>query len=324
MRPPPLPPFGIRAVWTVLTAFPSGPWVVASLVAELVAVGWYLHAVGVLRSRGRTWPATRTAAFMVGVFCVALAWQSGIPVYAGSIFSIHIIQHLLLMSVAPILFALSSPVTLAMQTTTRARKVAALRLLHGRTVRTLTHPLVSGAGNYGLMFWFFLDGGIVVSMAHPAMMDAVNCLFLFFGCLVWWPVLSVDYLGRRRYIPPVRLLLGLSGMPFDTVLAISLLAGGASASIAPTMYTLTSVQEGAAVFWIFAMNIAALGSIIPARQWLAGERRKSGRNDDVLDQRAVVRNESRYGWWGTEVPIEADGTMRVPWSTAEPDTGRVG
>lgn len=317
--PPLLPPFGFTAVWRVLTTLSSGPWTVATFLAELAAIGCYLHAVRLLHARGRSWSVRRTVAFVVGVATLFLAWQTGIPVYATSVFTVHIFQHLILMAVAPILFGISAPVTLAMQTLDRHRKVRLLRLFHGPGMRTFTHPLVSSAGNYGLMFWFFLGGGIVVSMTHPAFMDFVNCLFLFFGCLVWWPVLSVDYIGRRQYSNPVRWLLGMSGMPFDTIVAMAMVGDGATISIAPKMYSVASMQAGAAVFWILAGSISAVGSWIPARQWIANERRKNRRSDALLENRSLVMSESRYGWWGDEVAIEADGTMRVPWASSTDD-----
>ncbi len=324
MTHPSLPPFGLTAIWRVLTTFSSGPWALATLFGELVLFGWYLRGVHLLALRGRNWPLRRTLAFTSGIVSVALAWQSGIPVYAGSIFTVHILQHLLLMSVAPILFAISSPVTLAMQTIERRRKVALLKTFNSRGMRLVTNQIFGGVGNYGIMFWFFLDHGIAVAMPRPALMDLVNVLFLVFGALVWWPVLSIDYLGRRRYPDSTRLLLAAAGMPFDTIVAISLLMGGATASIAPKMYTITNVQEGAQVFWILVMFISGMGSAMPAWQWFKREQHKSARNDALLGERAVVRTDSRYGWWGSgeEVPVEADGTMRVPWATdPSPDGG---
>ena len=316
-----LPPFGLTAVWRVLTTFTSGPWALATLIGEMVLLGWYLRGVHILALRGRRWPVRRTLAFTGGVVSLALAWQSGIPVFAESIFTVHILQHLLLMSVAPILFAISSPVTLAMQTIERHRKVALLKVFNSRGMRLVTNQIFGGVGNYGIMFWFFLDHGIAVAMPRPALMDLVNVLFLVFGALVWWPVLSIDYLGRHRYPDSIRVLLAAAGMPFDTIVAISLLMGGATASIAPKMYTIANVQEGAQAFWILVMFISGVGAAFPAWQWLKSEQHKSARNDALLE-RAVVRTDSRYGWWanGGEVSIEADGTMRVPWATdASPD-----
>jgi cytochrome c oxidase assembly factor CtaG len=308
------PTLGPVTVWRVATTFATGPFAVLTLAGELAALFAYERAVALLALRGRRWPTHRRLAFAGGVAMCALAWQSGIPVYAGRSFTVHVLQHLALMISAPILFALAAPVTLAMQTLPRARKVQLLRALRSRPARLLTNPLVAGLGNYGLMYWFFLDHGIVVAMAHAPLMDLLNCSFLFFGCLVWWPVVSVDFIGRRRYSPALRIVLAATGMPFDSFLAIALLAGGATRSIAPSMYSLSSVQTGAAVFWILVMAVTGLGAAVPVAALFRSEVRRAERSDRLLATSGVVRPVSRYGWWGSEVHLDEHGMMPVPWA----------
>lgn len=311
---PALPPFGVGALWQVMSSFATGPWAVITLIGEILAVLWYVNGVRKLAARSRRWPRGRTVAFLGGVAAIALSWQSGVALYASQVFTVHIIQHLAMMLGAPVLLALGAPVTLAAQTMSRDSKTRMLRLLRSRLARLLTNPVVAGTGNYGLTFWFFLDHGIVVSMDHAPLMDLVNCAFLLFGCLTWWPIVSPDYIGRRRYAYPMRVLMGVSGMPFDTILAITLLAGGASASIAPGMYSLASVEAGAEVFWILVMMMSGLATAVPAAQWLSNEQRRSVRADDLLDSRGRAKGISRYGFWGEGVEVDDEGTMVVPWA----------
>jgi cytochrome c oxidase assembly factor CtaG len=318
---PPLPPFGFRSVWQVLSAVPSGPWTVVTLIGELGALAWYWRRVQVLAARGRRWPVRRSVAFVGGIAMTALAWQTGIVTYAGQIFTVHIFQHLALMLAAPILFALSAPVTLVMQTSTRPTKVRLLRILRSRPVHMATNPLFTGLMNYGIMFWFFMDRGIVVSMAHPALMDTVNTAFLFFGCLLWWPVVSVDFVGRRPYAPPIRALIGIAGMPFDSVLAVSLITGGTTVSIAPGMYSAANVATGAEVFWIMAMVLTGLGVAVPSRRFITREQLRNDREDERVTAAsaagaaaATVRSVSSRGWWDAETTLDADGLLQVPWA----------
>lgn len=314
---PSLPPFGWKAIWLVLSRVSTGPWTVATLAGELALLGWYLQAVQRLARRGRVWPRYRTLAFVGGVAMLALAWQTGVPVYAGSVFTVHIIQHLALMIAAPALLALAAPVTLFMQTARRATKVRVLRVLRARPTKWIVHPLVAGLGNYGIMFWFFLDGGIVYAMAHPAFMDLVNVGFLVFGCLTWWPVLSPDFIGGRRYHPFVRVVLGVIGMPFDSVLAITLMMGGATQSIAPNLYSIGSVQTGAEVFWILSMLLVGLAVIPPTAKLLASEQRSSGRQLRQLVDHQQLAPVSERGWWRGQVQVDAEGLITVPWATEE-------
>jgi putative membrane protein len=325
IHPPPLPPFGITAVWRVLTSFATGPFPLAALAAEVCAGAWYLNGLAALRRRGRRWPRSRPVAFAFGLLAVAFALQTGVPLYANDVFTVHILQHLALMIAAPVGFALGAPVTLFMQTTTRPRKVAALRLLRSPVVRAATNPVVAGVLNYGVMFWFFLDHGIVLAMASAWRMDVVNLLFLLFGCLLWWPLLSVDYIGRRRYRPIVRLAIGIAGMPFDAILAISLLAGAARQSIAPKLYSLGSMHAGAAVFWILVMLLSGTALTVPIREWMASEDRQAHRCDLRLAEQAARRpgpgrrpDPAVESWWGAEVRLDEDGLMATPWSRDVP------
>jgi putative copper resistance protein D len=290
---------------------------VITTVAELGLVAWYLRRVQLLSVlRGRKWPVHRTAAFVGAVAMMALAWQTGIATYASSVFTVHIFQHLALMIAAPVLFALSAPVTLVMQTSSRPAKVKVLRLLRSRPMHMATNPLLTFLANYGLMFWFFLDHGIVVSMAHAPLMDTANTAFLVFGCLMWWPITSPDFIGRRPYSPPIRALMGVVGMPFDSVLAVSLMTGGTTVSIAPTMYSAANVATGAEVFWILSMVLTTAGVLVPARRWLNGEQRASAKANIRLAEAGTARAVSTRGWWDAETALGADGLLSVPWADA--------
>lgn len=312
---PPLAPFGPQAIWQVLSAVPRGPWVIITTVAELAMGAWYLHRVRLLATlRGRRWPLRRSVAFMGGVVMMALAWQTGIATYASSVFTVHVLQHLALMIAAPVLLAWSNPVTLVMQTSARQSKVTLLRVLRSRPVQVATNPLLAFLLNYGVMFWFFLDHGIVVSMAHPALMDTVNVAFLVFGCLLWWPITSSDFIGRKRTPSAIRALQGTLGMPIDSVLAVSLLTGGTTKSIAPNMYSPGNVATGAAVFWILSMVLTSMGVLVPARRWLNREQRASQKANDRLDLRGVALSVSKRSWWDAETTLGSDGLMTVPWA----------
>ena len=60
-----------------------------------------------------------------------------------ALFSIHMVQHLLLGMVAPLLLALGAPVTLVLQGGPRGVQVGLLRILDHPVARALTHPVVA-------------------------------------------------------------------------------------------------------------------------------------------------------------------------------------
>jgi cytochrome c oxidase assembly factor CtaG len=86
-------------------------------------------------------------------------------------FQAHVIQHLLLMIIAPPLLAMGAPMTLALQTSSRSGKVRLLSLLNSRPFKIATHPLPVWVLYYFSMFAFFLTFAINYAMEHMWVMD---------------------------------------------------------------------------------------------------------------------------------------------------------
>jgi len=106
-------------------------------------------------------------AFVLGVVMIVIATESGLASYDDSVFTMHVVQHLILMNVAPILLALGAPVTLALQASRRRTQQRLLRLLHSRVVETLTFPVVAAGIAYVTMIVYFLTPVYVFSEQHP-------------------------------------------------------------------------------------------------------------------------------------------------------------
>ena len=87
---------------------PSG---VPDLAAGAAAL---LYLCGVARIR-TAWPTRRTAAFVAGLACILIALDSGIDAYDERLLSVHMVQHMLLLLVAPLLLLSGRPVILALR-----------------------------------------------------------------------------------------------------------------------------------------------------------------------------------------------------------------
>ena len=89
-------------------------------------------------------PRRRVAYWLVGLGALILALQSPIERYDTTLFSIHMVQHLLLTMVAAPLLVLSAPITLLLRAaSSRARKRWILPVLHSRVVRILSFPVIA-------------------------------------------------------------------------------------------------------------------------------------------------------------------------------------
>src|SRR5690606_33382230 len=166
--------------------------------AILLAV-LYLLAVRRLRRRGDAWPFGRTLAWVLGCALLLFTTSSGLGRYMPAMFSVHMIAHMLLSMLVPVLLALGGPVTLALRALPVAGRGAPpgprewlLAALHSPPSRFFTHPLVATVmfvvGFYGLYFGGLFDVAAKEHAAHVAM----NIHFLLSGYLFYWVAIGVD------------------------------------------------------------------------------------------------------------------------------------
>ena len=101
-----LPAFGWQAV---LTQWEFAPVVTAAVLAVGALYLWGAWRVG-RRHPARPWPWWRTGMFLAGLAVVVIATQSGIGAYDDVLFWDHMIQHLLLIMVAPPLLVVGAAV----------------------------------------------------------------------------------------------------------------------------------------------------------------------------------------------------------------------
>lgn len=257
------------------------PLFMAALIAA--AALWYLRADWVLAGRGRRWSGLRTASFLAGLVMVELALGSPISTLTASYFQAHVMQHLLLMVVAPPLLALGAPSTLLLQTASRQTKSWWLRVLHSRVFAVVSHPVSVWFLYFGIMYVFFLTPFIGFAMAHMALMDLVNLTFLFGATLYWWPVVGLDPIPRWRMGYGARMLNLAIGVPVEAFLGIALLN---DAKPAAPIYTLQSTHAGGGLLWVLS-ELFTVGALVPIFiQWMRSEDRKAVREDARLDAEA--------------------------------------
>src|SRR5215469_8304297 len=103
-----LPPFGWREVVTQWTFSPVVTGVAVISAALYLTGAWRVAR----RHPARPWPGWRTGMFLAGLAVIVLATESGIGVYDDVLVWDHMIQHLLLIMVAPVLLVAGAPVTL--------------------------------------------------------------------------------------------------------------------------------------------------------------------------------------------------------------------
>ena len=254
-----------------LSAFPL------ATIAVLVALAvWYLRADWVLATRGRRWSGWRTWSFMAALVTVLVALASPLAAMTGTYFQAHVLQHLLLMVVAPPLAALGAPSTLLLQTSSRRTKERWLHVLRSRPFAALTHPLTAWALYFGTMFIFFLTSLVNTAMHDMALMDAINLVFLFGATVYWWPMVGIDPIVHWKMGHGARMFNILLGSGIEAFLGVALTSESHPVA---TMYTIASTHAGGDLLWV-STEFVTVGAFLPIYlQWVRSEDRAGARAD---------------------------------------------
>jgi putative copper resistance protein D len=265
---------------TATTQWEFSPFALVVLATAIACAVWYMRAEWALSARGRRWSGKRTLSFMLGLAAIVVALQSPVATFTMEYFQAHVIQHLLLMVIAPPLLAMGAPMTLALQTSSRSTKVRLLAFLNSRPFEVLTHPIPVWCLYYLSMFAFFLTFALNFAMEHMWVMDLVNLGFLFASSLFWWPIVGLDPVPHWKMSHGVRMANLLIGVPVESFLALALLSASRPAA---SMYSLSSTHAGAGILWIGAELFTFLALIPVFVQWIRFEERNTARKDAQLD-----------------------------------------
>ncbi|GAB2947832.1 cytochrome c oxidase assembly protein [Micromonospora polyrhachis] len=296
---------------TTLLGFPMpGPMSVGTLlgdwlpdplfiVATLGAAGLYLAGVWRLHRRGDRWPAACTFAFLGGCAIILVATSSGLARYGPVLFSVHMVQHLLVAMLAPILLALSGPVTLALRTFHKAEDPAwpgprewvqgALRLRIGKV---LAHPAVALAQYVAAMYLMYFTGLYEFALRSHAAHLAMMLHFLGAGYLFFWVVIGVDPAPRPRPAPPLRMVLVLLAMVLHAFLGVAIMQ--ATTLLAADWFTalprdwgpspLDDQRTAGGIAWSFGEipTLFVVGALLV--QWMRADEREQRRLDRAADR----------------------------------------
>lgn len=165
----------------------------------LLAVAAYGLGAAKLHRRGDRWAPTRIAAAAGGLTCLAAATLPPLSTHDEQ-FPVHVTQHLLLASLAPLLLALSAPVTLALRTVPRRSRRILLQILHGYPARVATAPATVLAVDIGALYALYLTPLFGAAETHPVVHAAVHLHMFVGGCLLSWYLVGIDPMPRRGTI----------------------------------------------------------------------------------------------------------------------------
>ena len=212
---------------------------------------------------------------MVAAWACCSGIASGRDVYPVLV----VADHLVLVSIVPVLLAAAGPISLA-QRVAPARLARLIRpTLNHPTVTVITHPAITFALYIGVQYVFLLTPLYGVSLDNAAVGDAVRLAFVLAGCLFWWPLVGLDA-WPHELGGGVRMADLGATIPWSAFLGIDLTSTSQRLARSPS---LAETHVSGAIVWGYGtlFIIAALGLTLV--RWMRAEDRRADDFDSGLD-----------------------------------------
>jgi putative membrane protein len=256
---------------------------------EQYATALVLLVTGLVYVRGwallhRAVPAARSfrqlAAFALGLFALWVALGSPLAALHHQLLSIHMVQHVLLMAIAPPLLLIGAPLEPLLQAIPGSSvRSAALQIVRWRSIRRLRavvmHPLVCwGAPVMALISWH-VPAVFELALHGRAWHDVQAASFLVTGLLFWAPVVrpSSSFAWPRWSIP---LYLFTATLPCDALSAFLVLCGRVVYPVyasGPEPFGISPLHDqelAGSIMWVAVTLIYVVPAIAVTVQLLSG------------------------------------------------------
>ena len=258
----------------------------------LATIGWLALVRRIRRLHpDRPVPALRTVAFLGGLAAIAVALMSGIERYDTTLFSVHMVQHLLLLLVAPPLIALAAPITQLLRASTPGvRSRLLLPILRSTPVSVFAHPVVAGVA-FVLVLWASHFSPLFnIALEDQGAHDVEHGLYLVSALLFWWPVVGLDPAPHRMGYA-ARVLYLMVQVPFNSFLGMAILFANAPLyqhyATLGSPYGITALadqQLAGGIMWL-AGDVAFIGAVLGI---VAAWMRHDQRDAPAAERRADV------------------------------------
>lgn len=194
----------------------------------LGAIALYLYGVSVLRKRGDKWPVVRTISFVSGMLVLLYVTNGAMNAYQEYLFSVHMVGHMVLSMMVPVLLVPGAPVTLLSRAQAPRKDGSwgmrewVLWAVHTPFAWFVSHPLFAGL-NFALslvMFYYtpLFRWATEEHLGHQWMLIH----FLITGYLFVQSLMGVDPQPHRTGYP-IKLMLLIGTMAFHAFFGLGLM-----------------------------------------------------------------------------------------------------
>jgi cytochrome c oxidase assembly factor CtaG len=274
--------------WSHLSSF-AWSWT-ASIVLLAMSVAYLVGVARYAKLKAPTrWSTKRTISFLAAIVVVFLAMESVVGIYDMTLFTDHMVQHLMLIMVAAGLFAMGAPFELLCETAPGIAGRAINRAASSNVGEIIGSPIF-GFLAYALFIPItHLTSLFNLMLSHMWVHHIEQLGFLLVGYLFWRPVVAIEP-TRHPLTPGLRLVYLALAVPVDTFTGLALVMTNHEMFSAyramPRSWGPSYVMDlrtGGAVMWIGGDLLMLLAMIPVAALWLRSEDRSTHALDAQLD-----------------------------------------
>jgi cytochrome c oxidase assembly factor CtaG/putative copper export protein len=274
-------------------------WNVDLLWALICAFGIFFYIAGVvrLRRRGDRWSLGRTASWVAGLLVLFYVTSGAPNVYEPYLFSAHMLSHMVLGMVIPLLLVPGAPATLALRAIrkrtdgTRGPREWIMILVHSGYAHVISNPIVAAVLFAGSLFVFYYTSlfswATTTHLGHYWMIVH----FLIVGYLFVQSMIGIDPVkGRLPY--PMRLVVLLATMGFHAFFGIGIMTatglfladwyGAMGRTWGPT--PMEDQYAAGGIAWSVGEIPTVTMAIIVAIMWSRSDGREAKRKDRQADR----------------------------------------
>jgi putative copper resistance protein D len=247
-----------------------------------------------VRAMGKLSVATplRLWLFLAGIALVVLTLFGPIAAYARTFLTAHMIQHFILITIAPPLLIAGAPLTILLVAAGgRRRNRVFYPFLHSRLFHAVTHPLLGLILFAGVPLSWYLTPAFELSLTNTWMHYLAYVLFLFAGIHYWWPVVAVNptrwnlphpvRVGYLFALVPIHAFLGTLFYGPNRVLFEDLAAINRAWGPSP----LLDQQIAGAFVLLFGEILGLVAMLVAGVAWMRADEREARRFDHSLRRR---------------------------------------
>jgi cytochrome c oxidase assembly factor CtaG len=270
----------VIASWSI----PPAASFALALTAIIYLRGWLL-----MRRAGVPFvPLWRAASFLLGILSLWVALASPLDTFSGFVLTAHMLQHMVLMMIAPPLILLGAPLVPLV----RGLPVFAAREFAGpflnwrvamRIGNALIHPAVALIIMGAAMFAWHTPRLYELALASGAWHEVEHACFFLASLIFWWPVIQPwpSHTVRPRWMLVPYLLIGdLQNTVLSAILVFSDRVIYPSYVTMPRLFGFSALADQAAagaIMWVVGSTVFLIPATVIAVQLLSDRRTTAAR-----------------------------------------------